>query len=100
MRILAIANAFPRFEEEYDGNYIYKQFESLAEIGAKIRLYLLLLVSKIIKGMKGKIGDYANIPYQKDISIYWYCIRGCHYITRCIINGQNIKFFIAKYIKS
>lgn len=68
MRVLAIANAFPKFEEEYEGNYIYKQIESLAERGGNIKVISpTIWVPKVFKGMKGKVGDYASIPYQTDI---------------------------------
>lgn len=35
MKILAIANAFPKFKEDYSGNYIYKQLESLSLKGVE-----------------------------------------------------------------
>lgn len=63
MRILAIANAFPKFEEECEGNYIYKQLEALAEVGAKIVVISpTIWLPQILSVAPGKIGRYASVP--------------------------------------
>lgn len=68
MRILAIANAFPKFRREYEGSYILKQLEALAEQGVKIEVVSpTIWVPKALRKAKGKIVEYASIPYEASV---------------------------------
>lgn len=68
MRVLAIANAFPKFQEEYEGNYILRQLEALAEQGVEVEVISpTIWIPKVLKNAKGKMGEYASIPFETNI---------------------------------
>lgn len=68
MRVLAIANAFPKFKEEYEGSYILKQLEALSKQGVEIRVISpTIWIPSALGKTKGKMGAYARIPYEANI---------------------------------
>ncbi len=63
MKILAIANAFPKFKEDYSGNYIYKQLESLSLKGVEVEVISpTIYVPSICSRISAKMERYAMVP--------------------------------------
>lgn len=75
MKILAIANAFPKFKEDYSGNYIYKQLESLSLKGVEVEVISpTIYVPSICSRISAKMERYAMVPdeiFEGNIHIFY-----------------------------
>lgn len=69
MKILAIANAFPKFQEEYSSSYIYKQLEGLSLKGNEVEIISpTIWIPKICGRISKKLRSYAEVPNKTNVS--------------------------------